>query len=617
MKYNFIRKLKAKLIDIACLFNRDYRILKESGLFDRSYYLSENPDVAQSVIDPLVHYFRYGVREERNPNPMFDVKYYFKKYPEIKRSGINPLIHYARLGPDRREDLNRINREFDYQPKISIIALIHDDGKKSLEKFIRSIIWQYFINWELCIVCTGRTKTYMNKVIDSCSETSGRKRIKYVEHEKSIVEALNKGIRVSDGEFIVFANTKDQFSLNSFYEVVRLLNEIHETDVVYSDEDRVAEDGLPLEYISRPDWSPEFFRGALHEWDFILVRRELAVNAGLFKEEFAPVHFWEFLLRLGENTDKIFHIPKVLYHRSQLYRGKEEDFVPGYDLIQLHKKAASEHLKRIGLSARVEIEDSSRYMEFYPVNKDYYPLVSIIIPFMEDHALIKKCIENVCEVTSYKPFELLLGNCMTGDRDSLKSIEMNEIKMITGSKSANLSSVVNECVNSSEGDYVIILDENSEIITPEWIQNLLFYAEQPDVAAVGPYVVLASGNTVAPSELLRFRDSRQYSHTVKYYPKESLGKDKFLECAHEVPFVPIACLMMKKDLFLDAGGLNEHLFNFYQDVDLGLRFRDRGYRNIYTPTAVVRHNIDRSLSKNDYIDRNLILDQWRDVAFLD
>ena len=249
-----------------------------------------------------------------------------------------------------------------------------------------------------------------------------------------------------------------------------------------------------------------------------------------------------------------------------------------------------------------------------PILRSDYPLVSIIIPTKNKPKLIERCLKSIYEITTYPHFEVIIMDNDTTDPAAKKIIDAYPCKKISFSEEFNFSKVNNLGAKNANGDYLIFLNNDTEIISEDWIHNLLYYAEQEDIAAVGPLLKFPDNTVQHAGVVLGFRGTAD--HIMRNFPIDSDGYAGSLTCAREVSAVTAACMMVKKSLFWDVGGFNEHYSIVYQDVDLCLKFiSTRRYRIIFNPRVVIVHyeSSTREKGQYDFIDRNLLLDQWSEI----
>ena len=383
-------------------------------------------------------------------------------------------------------------------------------------------------------------------------------------------------------------------------------------DIVYSDEDKLDNgSGELVEPFFKPDWSPEYFRGVMYVGHLLCLRRTLAVSTR-FDSTFDGVQDFEFILRASETGATIAHVPKILYHwrKTAGSIAEKSDAKPRIDALQ--QRAVNAHLARMKLPAQAEPTGLPHRLRINPAKRETFPPVSIIIPTKNAPDVLQRCLKSISEKTSYPKFEVIVMDNETTDEAALRLMKEYPVRRIEFPNPFNFSRANNQGAAAATGDFLLFLNNDTEVVSEDWLQHLLYYAEQPDVGAAGALLLYADRTVQHAGVALGMRGTAD--HTMRGFPIGVDGYAGSLVCAHEVSALTGACLMIRRPLFRELGGFNEHFFTAYQDVDLCLRLRVRGLRLIFTPEAVALHH--ESVSRQSYydmIDRMLLLDQWEDV----
>jgi GT2 family glycosyltransferase len=343
----------------------------------------------------------------------------------------------------------------------------------------------------------------------------------------------------------------------------------------------------------------------------LAVRRELAA-AVRFDSAFDGVQDFEFMLRLSEASSRIGHVPEVLYHwrKTPGSIAESTDAKPQIDLLQ--KRAVNAHLERMKLPARTTRSKLPHRLSVIPATRDNYSRVSVIIPTRDAPDVFGRCLKSVFEMTSYPDFEVIVMDNETTDPASLALMERYPVRRVVFPGPFNFSRANNEGAAAATGQILAFLNNDTEIISTNWLEHLVYYAEQPKVGAAGALLAYEDQTVQHAGVVLGMRGTAD--HIMRRFPIDVDGYAGSLVCAREVSAVTGACLMIRKALFEEIGGFNSHFFTAYQDVDLCLRLRARGLRIIYTPQALLLHY--ESISRQSYydmIDRMLLLDLWETV----
>jgi len=306
-----VGNLKHNVKKIPHLFNWQYKLIRESGLFDTSYYLDRNPDVAESGMNPLAHYLKVGFKEGRDPNPLFETSYYLKENPDVTESGMNPLVHYLEIGAKEGRDPNQIIEGFTYKPTISIITSVFNINERCLHNRIRSVLNQIYNKCELCLVDDGSTKTHVKSILEEYKTKDKRVKTIFAQKNQGMANAFNEGLSLVTGDFVLFLSNYE-LTIDALYECAYFLNKNPEADLIYSDDDTFDSRGNRIEDFFRLDLllSMNYFIG-----HFTLFRKSIISDIGGFGREHDGPQDQDFLLSLIKKTspERILHIPKRLY----------------------------------------------------------------------------------------------------------------------------------------------------------------------------------------------------------------------------------------------------------------------------------------------------------------
>ena len=558
-------------------------------LFDPAYYLENNPDVVESGMNPFLHYISSGAVEGRNPNPAFDALYYLKQNPDIVESGMNPLTHYICIGSKEGRNTNLITEIFQCKPVISIITPVHNVEEKYLNNCIRSVLNQIYNKWELCLIDDGSNKSDMKPVLERWAEKDQRIKVKYLSENKSVSAVCNEGLSFATGEFICFLDSDDVLTTDAIFEVVKAINNSR-ADLIYSDEALIDENGRYLTGIHKPDFSPDLLLSHNYISHLLIGRKALFHEAGGFSSKYDGVQDYDFCLKATEKTEKICHIPKILYYWRNLPTATSSKAKSSADIAG--KKALEEALNRRKIKGEVLSTDK---LSFYHIKRklDANPLISIIIPFRDESAYLIRCIEAILDKTSYDNIEIVgINNNSTLD-ETVKAMRKysesyGKIKFIDYNLPFNYSKICNYAVCLSNGEHIVLMNNDIEIITPDWIEALLEHSQREDVGAVGAKLYYADNTIQHAGVTIGISGFAGHSH--RHFKRNESGYAKRLMCIQNVSAVSGALMMVKKSLYEEIGGFEEeNLGVALNDIDFCLNLRKRRYLNIFTPYCEAYH----------------------------
>ena len=495
-------------------------------------------------------------------------------------------------------------------PLFSVITPTFNSKPEWLAEAALSLLNQSFPEWEWCLVDDGSDNPETKKLLEQLSRLSPRIRVEFGA-KAGISAANNKALGAARGDYVCFLDHDDLLHPSALEAMREKISEGY--DVVYSDEDKLDDATSELvEPFFKPDWSPEYFRGAMYVGHLLCVRRELAVETK-FDSTYDGVQDFEFLLRLSEGQPRIGHIPRILYHwrKTSGSIAAKTDAKPRIGLLQA--RAVNAHLQRTGLPARAEPSDLPHRLKIIPAPRDRYPRISVIIPTRDAPEVLGRCLKSVFERTSHPNFEVILMDNETTDESALALMKEYPVRRIPFPNPFNFSRANNQGAASATGELLVFLNNDTEVIADDWLQHLGYYAEQPDVGAAGALLAYHDRTVQHAGVALGMRGTAD--HTMRRFEITADGYAGSLACAREVSVVTGACLMTRKSVFEQIGGFNEHYFTAYQDVDVCLRLRARGLRVICTPRALLFHHefVSRTSYYYDIIDRMLLLDRWEEV----
>jgi GT2 family glycosyltransferase len=608
---------------------------RPARLFEPLYYLSHNPDVKASGVNPLAHFLAAGDREGRRPCALFDPEFYLNEYPDVRPTGMPALAHYLEYGVKDGRAVNSARRPvhvaqglsaarlaeieeeirlFGRQPKISVLVPVYNQTAPWLERMIASVEAQAYPNWELCIADDGSTSDETTQTLKRCASPDGGPiSIAFLGRNLGIAGATNAALYLSSGEFVAMLDHDDELAPEALFEIAKALNQEPDLDVIYTDEDKLDPDGWLDQPFHKPDWSPEFFRHVMYAGHLLSVRRSLAIQVRGMDSRFDGVQDFDFLLRVSRRTNRIRHIPKILYHwrriPGSIALGEDEK----HGIAALQVAAVNAQLDCCGVPAHAEPHPAIPHRAVIrPLPRREHPLISIVIPTRDQPKLLGACLRSIFEKTTYPNFQVILVDNGTTDPEALRLFEQFDTTIVPFAEPFNFSRANNLGAAKARGEYLVLLNNDTEVGTSGWLEELLFYAEAPDVGAVSPLLLYPDQTVQHAGVVLGMRGTAD--HIMRGFPAGSDGYFGSLSCAREVSAVTAACMALRTETFREMGGFREAFRTIYQDLDLCLRLRARGKRILYTPRAVLYHCESRTRGKEyDVLDRALILDLWGKV----
>lgn len=478
------------------------------------------------------------------------------------------------------------------KPIISIVVPCYNTPEKYLHPLIESVLEQTYTGWQL-ILADGSSKAESNQLIQKYAGKDDKITYKKVGKNLGIVGNTNAGLEVAKGEYVAFMDHDDVLSPYALAEVAIAINDNPKLDLIYSDEDKLSDDGKTRSIpFFKPDWSPELLLGVNYITHFVVAKKSLVDKINGLREGFDGAQDYDFLLRLTEKTNKIKHIPKILYH-WRLAEGSTAKNVGEKNYADTAgQRALADAAKRRGIKAKVvEIPERPTNYRLKFALPEKQPKVSIIIPFKDKADLLKQCVGSILAKTTYKNYELILISNNSTEQathnylDKLK--KEKRCKIYRWDHPFNYSKVNNFGRTKATGDYLVLLNNDTKVITPEWLEELIGAASQPGVGAVGPLLYYPNktiqhagvvlGMTGMAGHVFRYRLPTDWTDFgLPCWPRNYLA-------------VTAACLAIQAKKYDEVGGLDEIFTVAGNDVALGLRLHEAGYRNVYWPFAELVH----------------------------
>jgi len=493
-----------------------------------------------------------------------------------------------------REECARLS----YRPKISIVTPVWNTDERWLRRAIESVLEQAYDNWELCIADGGSTKESVERVLKEYAGKDTRIKVKTLDENKGISGNSNEALSLATGDFIGLLDHDDELAPFALYEVVKHLNEKEHVNFIYSDEDKIDEKGRRSNPFFKPDWSPDLFLSHNYICHFSVIRREIVQRIGGFREGYDGSQDYDLFLRVTEilGDEEIAHIPKILYH-WRMIQGSAADSVEAkpYAIVAA-KKALADALYRRGIKASVaDGPFPSSYRIWYEVMGS--PKVSIIIPTKDKVGILQTCVTSILDKTDYENFEIVIVDNQSREpetHDYYQQIRHNpRVRILEYNNPFNFSAINNFAVAQTDSEYLVLLNNDTEIITGEWLTAMLEHAQREEVGAVGAKLLYHNNTIQHAGVVLGITGSPGEKgvagHSHKHLSDRALGYFLRPHIIGNVSAVTAACMMVRRDVYEGVGGLEEDLVVAFNDVDFCLKIRDKGYLIVYTPYAKLYH----------------------------
>ena len=499
-----------------------------------------------------------------------------------------------------------------YTPCISIVVPVYNTDETWLRKAIDSVRAQGYPHWELCLVNDCSTKPQVRSVLDEYGAVDPRIRVKHLDRNVGIAGASAQALSLATGEFVGLLDHDDELSPDALYEVVSRLNQDPELDLLYSDEDKVDLSGLHVEPFFKPDWSPDLLLSMNYITHFSVFRRALLEQVGGFRPGFDGSQDYDLLLRFTEETSRIAHIPRVLYHWRKIpgSAAMSEEAKPY--AYKAGQRAIAEALSRRQQDGTVESIVPGRYMVRYQLGGN--PLVSIIIPTRDKVGLLRQCLKSIEEKTSYTRYEIIVVDNGSVEPETIKYLDAisSKYRVCQYPGQFNFAAICNFGAVQAKGSHLLFLNNDTQVIKPDWLTAMLEQAQRPEVGAVGAKLLYPDGRIQHAGMVMGINGST--GHAFRYLPRYYQSYCGLAEVVRNCSAVTAACMMVPRAVFDEVDGFDERFRVVCNDVDLCFRIRQRGHLVVYTPQAMLFHHESASRgSLHPLEDQDLFLKQWGDL----
>lgn len=512
---------------------------------------------------------------DRSGNPLFTWEYYDE---------------WARRCDVFRNDARRARHAIEglgNSPTISIVMPVYNTPRDLLCRAIESVQGQFYKQWELCICNDASTLPHVWEILDAATETDPRIKVVHAETNSGIVAASKAALSLATGEYVGLLDHDDELTLDALMEVAAVLQN-SDVDMVYSDEDKVDGAGRRHSPFFKPAWSPDLLTSVMYTSHFSVYRKALLDEVGGFREGFDGSQDYDLALRITERASRIVHIPKVLYHWGEA-RGSTAAAVGAKAYaIEAARTALGEALQRRGYTGVITLDHAAG---FYRAQRSIAKTgkVSIIIPTRDRLDLLQRCIESIERKPAYDNYEIIVVDNGSKSPETLTYLADTPHRVIHDYGRFNYSRLNNAAAREADGKYLLFLNNDTEILSPEWLSAMIEHAQRPEVGAVGAKLLYPDGRIQHAGVVLGPLGMAAHAHRFAS-PVPGSGYFNFPNIVRNYSAVTAACMMVRRDLFLEIGGFDEqNLPVAFNDIDLCLRLRESGHIVVYTPYAVVRH----------------------------
>ncbi|HMC41018.1 MAG TPA: glycosyltransferase [Acidimicrobiales bacterium] len=513
-------------------------------------------------------------------------------------------LWHERHGP-RPAVLDAIAAELEhlaYRPSISILMPVYNTDADVLSAAVESVRAQMYDGWQLCMANDGSDR---GETLDVLAALRDDPRIVVVDRPapSGISEATNAALAVATGEYVTFLDHDDELKPHALAQMVRWLDADPSIDVLYSDEDKLDPAGQLYDPHIKPDWSPDQLTAHNYVCHLTVARRSLVEEVGGLRKDFDGSQDYDLILRLTERTERIAHIPEPLYSWRAVPGSAAAVVDAKPYAIEAARRAVAAALERRGYGDGVdETPRIGHFRARYPIPGR--PKVSIIVPTKNGRHLLERCLGSILTRSTYRNYEVVIVDNQSTDGASLEYMNAGPWRVIRYPYRFNYARMMNLAARSVDADALLFLNNDTEIITPEWIEGLLEHAMRPEVGAVGGRLYFGNGQPQHEGIMIGIGGWAHNTNHRGYWARGELTRN--------VSAITGACTMVRPSVFWRVGGNDERLRVAYNDVDLCLRIRQAGYQVVYTPYVELYHHESSTRGTYEHHeDGPLFGERWR------
>lgn len=510
-------------------------------------------------------------------------------------------------------------------PLISIITPVYDTPEPVLRACIESVRSQSFTDWEFCLVDDCSPSGRPGEVLAEYARKDPRIRFERRERNGGIVAASNDSLAMARGEFVSFLDHDDELYDGALQLTVDAIHSAPDVDYVYTDEDKLDEHGNRFNPFFKPDWSPERFRYQMYTCHFGTMRRSLVEEVGGFRADYEGSQDFDLVFRVTERARTIVHVPEILYGWRMIAGSAAGDLEAKPYAYIAGQRAIQSHCDRVGFQAEVTHDPALPGRYGLVPRLEEHPSVSIVIPTDgrnellrgEPTDLVVNCVESIVSRSTYPNYEIIVvaDSSVPGSViDRLRSSSGSATRVIQLDQQSSIPAKINAGVTRSDGEHVVMLGEDVEVITPGWLESLMMYSAHDPIGAVGPKLVSEDGR-LQHVGISCAREDAGPMDLYRGFTEDHVGYFGCVEASMNLLAVSGSCLMTPRDAFDTVGGLSERFPVSYNDVDYCMKLREAGWRTAYDPEVKLYRfgspEVERYASAEESIELDARWGRWR------
>jgi len=546
-----------------------------------------------------------------------------KRFPKSgNRSGVSaPSTEYQtwfdarRVKPGDFAALRDEIRTFDYQPCVSIITPVFNTPVKWLEECVQSVLDQVYQKWELILIDDDSSDPELLKLLPELAARDERIVLTKVDKRGGISAASNRGLQLAKGDWLGLLDHDDILEPDALFQHIKWLQDHRDADLIYSDEDKLTEQGLDSP-IFKPDWSLDFFLSCNYVCHFTLIRGEVLYRVGGFRSEFDGAQDYDLFLRIIERTTRIDHIPRVLYHWRRSAASTADNIRRKPGSLETGRLALESYLERQGERGHVTVDWRTHA---YWIKRELAQArkISIIIPVRDRVDLLARCLDSLTKETSYAPYEIIIVDNDSQTEEARSYLSGLKHQVLHYSGPFNFSAINNFAVERTDSPWLLFLNNDTEVIDGEWLTIMAEHVQRPEVGAVGPRLLYPDDTVQHGGIVVGVGGIAE--HAFRGFPAEAPGVCRQLQVTRNYSAVTGACLLTRRDVFNKVRGFDEERLPVtFSDVDLCLKIRRAGYLIVYTPFAKLYHHESGTRRRTvEPLETEVMQERWAAVLEYD
>jgi glycosyltransferase involved in cell wall biosynthesis len=596
--HRHIAGLEEKLLKLR-EYRRELKLLKE-----QKQTLRKSPErrVGQILLAPyrlpekLAKTVWKRLNQSKRKRRRFEGSSEYQKWFERHRATANDLVQ-----------MQNESRSFSSKPLISVITPVFDTPVEHLKEAVESVLAQAYENWELLLIDDGSSAADLLHALPVLANRDRRIALKSLGKHSGISAALNQGLALARGEWVTFLDHDDVIEPDALFQIVKVLQRHPDADLIYSDEDKLGGDGFEAP-LFKPDWSPDFFLSYNYIGHLTAIRRDTLQTAGGFRSAFDSAQDYDLFFRVIEQTERIHHLPRVLYHWRRSESSSAISVRQKPEQLEASRLAIADHLKRRCEPAHLAVDWRTHAFcvrrELLETKK-----ISVIIRSRHDAESLERCVEGLMNRTNYPNYEIVV---VQPDKfhDASDVCSRLPHRLLRFSGAPNDSARKNFAVNQTSDPWILFLDQSIEPIEPDWLTIMAEHVQRSDVGVVGARLSNPNGNIEEAGLVVGLNKIAQPA--FHGFPAEHPGTNRQLQITRNCSAVSSACMLIRREVFQEAGGFDESLEGTLADVDLCLKIRRTGYLIVHTPFAKLCWH-DAALDQIDANGEPIMRERWADA----